>query len=318
MKKFSQTTSVGNIYLDINGQGFPNGTLQPEIEIKGDEYQLEVGGSAFNFAKTLAHFGLNPNFIGKVGADQTAAVLVELIKTTGVDSELISSPDVQTNMGINLTTQNGKTLMAVMGSANQSLQPEGVRAKIIELLEADKLQSLYLGGVYKLEHLIPMYLKLLEEYGSKFIVLLDHGRVAPGANQDLIQQVQKIASFANYYLPSENELMVTWEADSVNEALKKIREAYPKLVVLVKLAEKGCLVAAPGKDLKKIKAFSVEAVNTVGAGDTFNAGLIAGLNQGLDLIKAAHFANATAAIKISQNKIPSKKDVEKFIAEHKT
>ncbi len=318
MKDFSQTTSVGNIYLDINGQGFPNGALQPEIEIKGDSYQLEVGGSAFNFAKTVAHLGLNPNFIGKVGVDQTAAVLTELIEATGIDPELISSPDVQTNVGINLTTESGKTLMAVMGSANQSLDPIEVKTRIIQLVEADKLQSLYLGGVYKLEHLIPMYLELLDKHSSKFTVILDHGRVAPETDHDLTQQVRKITSFANYYLPSENELLASWEADSVNAALEKIREVYPELVVVVKLAEKGCLIAAPGEDLKKINAFSVEVINPVGAGDTFNAGLIAGLNQGLDLIDAARFANAAAAIKISQNKIPSKKDVEEFITKHIT
>ena len=48
-------------------------------------------------------------------------------------------------------------------------------------------------------------------------------------------------------------------------------------------------------------AYDVEAVDTTGAGDCFNAGFIAGRLAGMDVFEACRFASATAAYKISGN-----------------
>ena len=64
-------------------------------------------------------------------------------------------------------------------------------------------------------------------------------------------------------------------------------------------------------------AYRVKAVDTTGAGDTFNAGLIYGLSSGWDLERCLAFANAAAAIAISRmnDRYPSAAEV-RHLLEH--
>ena len=93
--------------------------------------------------------------------------------------------------------------------------------------------------------------------------------------------------------------------------------------VVATLGAEGCMVyptsSRPGDRgvPKSIKAFEVEAVDTVGAGDAFNGALVVGLAEGLSLIEAATRANAAAAIAVTrpgaQGALPTREAIDRMV-----
>ena len=88
--------------------------------------------------------------------------------------------------------------------------------------------------------------------------------------------------------------------------------------VVLKLGPQGCLVAGAGF-CETVAGFSVEAVDTTAAGDTFNGALAVGLAERKRLPEAARFANAAAALSTTkagaQHSMPSRQEVERFLRE---
>lgn len=80
--------------------------------------------------------------------------------------------------------------------------------------------------------------------------------------------------------------------------------------VFVATAERAALIPVP----------RVEVLDTTGAGDAFNGGLVTALSEGKDLFAAAKFANALAAVSVQRmgttNSMPTREEIDAFIAAH--
>jgi ribokinase len=87
-------------------------------------------------------------------------------------------------------------------------------------------------------------------------------------------------------------------------------------VVIIKMGAGGCLIV-DGVQMTEASGFPVQAVDTTGAGDTFNGALAVALAEGLDLIDASRFANAAAALSVTKPgaiaSMPSRSQVEQFL-----
>jgi sugar/nucleoside kinase (ribokinase family) len=98
---------------------------------------------------------------------------------------------------------------------------------------------------------------------------------------------------ADLLLPNEAEALRLSSALSLDEAITKLTASGPRLVI--KLGERGALcVDGPGR--YQVSLPPVTPADTTGAGDCFNAGLIAGLLDGMDLPRAAALGCAAGAL----------------------
>ena len=88
--------------------------------------------------------------------------------------------------------------------------------------------------------------------------------------------------------------------------------------VLITLGSRGVYINTEGKSLI-VPAYKVNAVDTTGAGDAFNGGLLAALAEGKTLPEAARFANALAAISVQRigttPSMPTREEIDAFLAE---
>jgi ribokinase len=86
--------------------------------------------------------------------------------------------------------------------------------------------------------------------------------------------------------------------------------------VLITLGGKGVYVNTEGKS-EIIPAYHVKAIDTTGAGDAFNGGLLTALSEGKTLREAAMFANALAAISVQRigttPSMPTREEIDAFI-----
>jgi len=98
---------------------------------------------------------------------------------------------------------------------------------------------------------------------------------------------------AGLLLPNEAEAVHLAGADDLDGAVSALVAAGPRVVV--KLGERGAL-CADGPARQHVSLPPVTPADTTGAGDCFNAGLIAGLLDGLDLAGAAALGCAAGAL----------------------
>ncbi len=127
--------------------------------------------------------------------------------------------------------------------------------------------------------------------------------------------MRQLALVADFYLPSVDEFKRLWNVSSTEEGLRKLATMTNGIVV-VKNSSEGAMTLING-EIVTTPAFAVNPIHTIGAGDGFNAGVIAAQYKGKTLGESIVFGCATAALRISQSSLPTYDEVEGFI-NHRT
>jgi sugar/nucleoside kinase (ribokinase family) len=309
MKKFD-ILSLGSIYLDINSTNFPfTDGLKAETETVGKDYRAGPGGSAVNFSLISSYLGLKPVFIGKVGNDIFGNIVNKQLKKNGIEPALIVSDTHSTNLGMNFINPEGKTLMTVAGSANQSLEANEITQKIYEHL--DEISYLYLGGYFKLKQLHDQYPNIIATAKQKGVkIILDHGRVSNNISQHQLDSIKEILPQIDIYLPSKDEFLKVFSCPNIKEGLRIISKLSPSTTTVVKDAENGAFGMNKNNKIIYAESHKIKPINTVGAGDTFNAGFIKAQIDNKSFKESIEFAHKVAAYKISKNKYPTLPDLQ--------
>ncbi len=307
--------AIGGAYIDINVPDFPlpETGLVLETEVVGEGYRLEPGGSAVNFARLCAALEISTTFIGKVGNDSLGRILSDLLRGDKVSPALIAADNVSTNVSFNMVNGGGKSIMAVAGTANQALTADEVYAQASQRLAASAY--LFLGGCFKLKSLMPVFARLARDAraaGTK--VVLDHARLNSSVTEAEKQAVRDLALLADYYLPSADEFKELWDVPSIEDGLRAL-SGRTTAVIIVKNGDKGVVAQLDGK-IVTVPAFAVTPIHTIGAGDSFDAGFIAALHKGQTPLASIRFGCATAALKISQEALPTYAQVVGFLDRH--
>jgi ribokinase len=300
-----ETLAVGACYVDINVPRFPFGRegIPSETELVGGDYETVAGGSAVNFCRLLQELGVATGFMGMTGEDVNGELLNSLLHSAGVESELIRRADLSTNVSFNVTSPDGEHILLVAGTANAALNPEAVIPKMEAVLPHTK--KLYLGGCFKLTSLIAAYSQITDIADRTTTELVvDHGRIPKGTSSETLEAIKELVLRTRYYLPSHNEFCQLWEAASIEQGLRLLHERKPSLTVVVKDGANGAYHLSSGY-LRHTPAPRVsEVVNATGAGDSFNAGLIAAIVDGRPLAASVVYACMVAAAKVSGQGIP--------------
>src|SRR5699024_8144207 len=132
--------------------------------------------------------------------------------------------------------------------------------------------------------------------------------VNPAPFQDIPEDILKKTA---YFTPNEIELLAMTKTPLFASVEDKM--------VVTKGAEGVQFKTATG-ELRKIPAFSVDVVDTTGAGDTFNGVLATELGRTNDIEQAVKVANAAAALTIqksgAQGGMPYREEVASFLKRH--
>jgi sugar/nucleoside kinase (ribokinase family) len=236
-----------------------------------------------------------------------------LLTEHDITPSLATSPDVATNLSFNMINEQGKSIMTVVGTANQSLTAREVYSHASERLP--KSSYLFLGGCFKLKKLMPAFVELAKEAKTAGVrVVLDHNRINSGVTAAEKELVRQLALHADFYLPSADEFMQLWGVSSIEEGLRLLADK-SEGTIIVKNSDQGVITIIDGK-IVAVPAFKVTPIHTVGAGDSFDAGVIAAQYHGKNLIESMQFGCATAALKISSESLPTYEQVITFIDAH--
>lgn len=298
--------ALGSCYVDTNVADFPftSQGIPIEIELSGEQYEVVPGGSAVNFCCLGYELGLQTAFIGMTGDDLNGDTLKRLLEERGIQAALIRRPGLMTNIGFQMTSPEGKHVLLLAGTANAALEPAATLPKLEEVLTDAKM--LYLGSCLKLKsfaHAFGDIADLAAQHSTKIVI--DHGRVPHDVTTEMLEAVRSLVLRAQYYFPSREEFCKVWDVPNIEKGLQKLQSLAPNLVTVVKDGANGAFYWEEGS-MKHVEAEKVDKViNATGAGDSFNAGVIAALTKNQSLSDAVAYGCRVAALKIQAKKLPS-------------
>ena len=279
----------------------------PGETIAGDALHVSPGGKGANQAVAAARLGAEVRLVGRVGEDAFGPMLLEGLKSYGVDVSRVAS-DLGSSSGaaaILLDADRQNRIVAVYG-ANMRCDDEQVREAESALDGADCL-------LLQLEVPLEASLAAARVARRKGVrVILD-----PAPASALPDEAYALVDVLT---PNQVEAasLVGYPVDDVDQGIAAAGELLRRGAgtAVVKLGERGAVYAS-GDARGRVPPFGVAAVDTVAAGDAFGGALGVALAEGVDLAAAVRFASAAGAVAVNrpgaQAAMPSRDEVERLL-----
>jgi ribokinase len=255
--------------------------------ILGNKYNVGPGGKGCNQAVAIARLGGKVNFISKIGKDAYGKLALETLKKNNINTEnIIQDEKLQTGVaGILVDKQSGKNAINVIVGAPNSLKISEMNSQI-NLIKSSKI---FLTQLEIPKDVTLHCLKTAKENGCLTIL-----NPAPASEIS-----KEFYSYIDYFTPNETEAEFYTGIKITNE--KEAKQAADKLInlgikkIIITLGEKG-LFYSDGQEEIHLKASSVKAIDTTGAGDAFNGALAFSLSKGKPIKACLELANKAAGL----------------------
>ena len=299
---------LGSVNADhvLQVDNFP----RPGETVTGHGYQIIPGGKGANQAVAAARLGAEIGFIACVGDDDFGRRMINEFQQDGIETSAVMAVEgLPTGIALIQIAAGGENAISISAEANAALTPEALQPHLGLIREAEILLMQLESPLETIE----LAAKEARAAGTKVILNPAPARTLPDsllANLDMITPNE-----------TEAELLAGVKVESEEDAAMAACVLHGKGVekVLITLGEKGAFLSrAEGKKL--INGYSVKAVDTTAAGDTFNGALVAAMQKGASLEQAIGFAHGAAAISVTrlgaQTSIPSLEEVNQFIKDN--
>ena len=255
--------------------------------ILGTKYNVGPGGKGCNQAIAIARLGGEVNFFSKIGKDDYGKLALKTLIQNKIKTDyILQNENLQTGVaGIFVDKSSGNNAINVITGAPSTLTLNEVK----ENLNIIKKSKIFLTQLEIPKDVTLHCLKTAKE--NNVLTILNP---APASNLP-----EEFFNYIDYFTPNEKEaefftgLKITNENEA-KEASKKIINMGVKKVIIT-LGDKG-LFYSDGKEDIYLKATSVKAVDTTGAGDAFNGGLAFGLLKEKSIKETLVLANKVAGI----------------------
>ncbi len=273
--------------------------------VTGNSLSQIPGGKGANQAVAMAKLGCDVDFLGKVGNDSFANIVLNSMKESGVNIKNIKSESTSTGIAVINVDKNAHNNIIVIPGAN---------GKVDEayLLENEGIIKNAEAVVFQLEipiDTVKFGLKLAKKHGKLTIL-----NPAPAYELD-----DEIIENVDIIIPNEHEISriahieIKEEADLIKASKLLIERNVKKIIVT--LGEKGALYVDENT-CKMYPSYKVKAVDSTAAGDAFIGGFVANYIKTKDIDKAIDMGQKTAAISIqrfgAQTSLPTLEEVINF------
>src|SRR5579862_7635384 len=266
-------TIAGELNLDLILYGLPE-QLPPERELLADRMMLTLGSSSAIVAHNLAALGSRVGFQSRIGEDPLGPIALERLKQGGVDVSLVRRVSGSSTTGITviLYHEAWRNILTYMGTISELTWDD------LDLAYLADSRHFHFSSYYLQRGLLPRVSELFQYLKSKGLT------ISLDTNDDPDDRweggLHDILKYVDVFLPNEREACKAAGTEDLEAAIDKLSKSVPLLVV--KLGRKGAL-AQRGAERFTAAPQDVDAVDTVGAGDSFDAGFLHEFVRGRDL-----------------------------------
>lgn len=275
--------------------------LRPGETLGSGRLEIFCGGKGLNQSIAMAKAGAVVFHAGCVGKND-GENLLNVLKKAGVDVSLIRHTDGVTGHAIIQVDKSGQNCILLFGGANQEITKEQVDHTLAGFEAGDLL--LLQNEINELSYIIEQ----AKRKGMK--IYLNPSPVTEGL-------LKLPLDLVDCFVLNEIEASDLSGEDVPEETLPMLlRNKYGQAEILLTLGERGS-VYWDGATLLKQPAFSVKAVDTTAAGDTFTGFFIARTAAGAGREEALFTASKAAAVAVSRKgasvSIPTLEEVAAFL-----
>ena len=255
----------------------------PEETLVADSVFEEIGGKGINQAIAAKRMGADVSFLCAVGDDDNGIKCIRETKANNINAYFKIKKGKSTPLAFILTDKNGENRITVHKSAELS-------AEDVISFENEIASS----NILLLQHEVP------DEVNLKAVEIANKYKVKVILNPAPIRTVSDEIS--------KNVFVVT-----PNEQEKQAIDISRFQNCIATLGKKGCLI----NEETLVPSIDVKAVDTTGAGDTFNGVLSVCIAEGMDLESACRYAVTASGISVGRkyvlNAIPYREEIERML-----
>jgi sugar/nucleoside kinase (ribokinase family) len=279
-------TIAGELNLDLILYGLPE-QLAPERELLADRMMLTLGSSSAIVAHNLSALGSKVGFQSRIGEDPLGAIALERLQQGGVDTSEVRciSGAITTGLTVILHHQNWRNILTYAGTIAELTWGD------LDLDYLADARHFHLSSYYLHRALRPKIGELFQHLKSKGLTISLDTNDDPDDRWE--GNLREVLRYVDVFLPNEREACKAAGVEDLETAIHKLSELVP--LVVVKLGRKGA-IAQRGKERFIAQAKPVEPVDTVGAGDSFDAGFLHEYVKGGEIAACLASGNLAGAI----------------------
>jgi fructokinase len=243
--------------------------------VASTDFRMHSGGSILNVAVGLTRLGHHVAFAGKIAEDYFGHHLLLTLKTEGIDTRFVSTAKAQTALAF-VAMEEGEPVYSFYGdgTADTLLTADDVPESLYQ-----ETALLHVGSISLLRGTTPAtVLETVERLKGRALLSLD-----PNIRASLIHDekayralLSRLIALIDILKLSYVDLAWLLPGASVEESLLHLCKLGPALVIITQ-GEKGVLARSASSQTIEVSTFPVSVIDTVGAGDTFCAGVLASL-----------------------------------------
>ncbi|MEE3604225.1 ribokinase [Bacillus altitudinis] len=289
----SQIVVVGSCSMDlvVTSNKRPNAGET----VLGESFKTVPGGKGANQAVASARLGADVYMIGRVGDDAYGQDIMSNLQAQGVRTTYMKPVTEMESGTAHIILAEGDNSIVVVKGANNEVTPHYVK---------DALSSIENIGIVLIQQEIP------EETVEAVCTICSEKGIPVILNPAPARKVsQQILDQAAYITPNEHEAALMFDGLTIAEALRQ----YPNKLLITE-GKSGVRYFDGSKEVL-VPGYPVKAVDTTGAGDTFNGALAVALTEGNSLYDALAFANLAASISVTkfgaQGGMPTREELER-------
>lgn len=244
----------------------------------------EIGGMIANAACVMGHYGLETYILDVLGDDAYTDEILRQLDEHGVNRDHVAIQKQRANdKTLIVLTEGERTILVV-----ESTKPDPtINPATLELIASARYLYTSIDGLALLGDVDGEDFSAIRKGGVRIVLDVE------GASISDVERDRRYCHEASILIFNQSGFEGFGGGEAPVETASRFMERGVEIVVVTQ-GSRGCRVFSGGTHLE-VPGIAVDVVDTTGAGDTFNASFVFGLEQGWDLLETAQFANAAAA-----------------------
>src|SRR5579859_2629466 len=275
---------AGEINLDLILYGLPQ-ELPTERELLATGFTMTLGSSSAILAHNLAALGGRVGFAGKVGDDAFGKLALERLAESGADiSRVVRAHKTASGVSIILPHARERHILTYPGTISE------LRYEDLDLEYLASARHFHMSSLFLHRALLERIPELFESMKRRGLSTSLDTNDDPDDRWDGV--LSKTLQYVDLLFPNEREVQKIAGVNHPDKAMALLAQRVPTLVV--KLGANGA-VGIRGRERFVAPPVNVTVVDTVGAGDSFNAGFLHQLVKGASLKTCLDYGNRAGA-----------------------
>lgn len=262
----------------------------PEMgkEVLAEQMTITLGSSSAIFASNLSVLGTRVVFAGALAKDQFGNQILSSLQEKGVVTDhIVFTNDRSTGATIALNFDEDRAMITYPG-AMSVFSLEDVPEKLFS-----ESKHLHVSSIFLSVKLKEQVCKLFRKAKSFGLTTSLDPQWDPEEQWDI--DFKSLLPDVDVFLPNESELLALTGSVSTEEAVKKI-QGYSNNILIVKSGRDGAFLRKGEESIHQPAFLNEKVADSIGAGDSFDAGFIHQFIQGKSLRQCLEFAALTGAI----------------------